>query len=304
MPRPVTARPRLKVLGVPTSAGSHNGGQEKAPAALRAAGLLEALRTGGREVDDLGDQPIERHRPVERVAGVRDVDRVVAIADEAAGRVDRIRANRGVPVVLGGDCTITLGVVAGMSRHHRVGLMYFDGDADLNTPNSSGSGVLDSMGMTHLDTGKFPLATSALRRADRTRSGCSAETLLCQSHVRRAGGHRGQSRPRHRRCPHDGSGRDARRGSELTPPPQATLGWPSTGCGRRPRRRRPLSCTGGSSRSEPPRGCTPGRSWTCARSAHHSRVRRRLWRRELAWYSAHRRPGSPRFLRLMPPRDG
>jgi arginase len=31
-----------------------------------------------------------------------------------------------------------------------VGLLYFDGDADLNTPELSGSGVLDTMGITHL----------------------------------------------------------------------------------------------------------------------------------------------------------
>jgi arginase len=55
-----------------------------------------------------------------------------------------------VPLVLGGDCTITLGVVAGLRRTGRVGLLYLDGDVDLNLPELSGSGVLDTMGTTHL----------------------------------------------------------------------------------------------------------------------------------------------------------
>jgi arginase len=56
-----------------------------------------------------------------------------------------------VPLVVGGDCTITLGVVAGFARHGAdVGLLSFDGDADLSTPASTGSGVLDSMVVAHL----------------------------------------------------------------------------------------------------------------------------------------------------------
>ncbi len=147
--RAVDPRP-LGVLGVPTSAGSHNGGQEKAPAALRSAGLVEALAAYGADVKDFGDLPTERHRPVPRKEGVRDLDRVMAVARRAAARVAEIGAEGRVPLVLGGDCTITLGVVAGLAASRDVGLVYLDGDADLNTPTTSGSGVLDTMGMTHL----------------------------------------------------------------------------------------------------------------------------------------------------------
>src|SRR5687768_11165158 len=46
---------RLVIIGAPSSAGAYAPGQEKAPAALRAAGLLEFLSAGGITVDDLGD---------------------------------------------------------------------------------------------------------------------------------------------------------------------------------------------------------------------------------------------------------
>ena len=46
---------RVSVLGVPTSAGSHNPGQDKAPAAWRAAGLIGALQAAGLDVEDRGD---------------------------------------------------------------------------------------------------------------------------------------------------------------------------------------------------------------------------------------------------------
>jgi arginase len=151
-----SAVPRLALLGVPTTAGSHHAGQEKAPAALRAAGLRAALQSAGQEVDDLGDLPVRRHRPTPPVDGVRDLDRVVDVAREVADRVSAVYTSGARPLVLGGDCTVTLGVVAGLARHTDVGLLYVDGDADLNTPESSTSGVLDTMGVTHLLGGGAP----------------------------------------------------------------------------------------------------------------------------------------------------
>jgi arginase len=150
----MTAQARqISVLGVPTSAGSHNPGQELAPAAWREAGLIEGLRAAGLDVEDRGDLPAEPFRPVSPVDGLRDADRVAAIARKVAVSVAEIRAAGRLPLVLGGDCTITLGALDGSGPG---GLVYFDGDADLNTPERSGSQVADTMGMTHLLGGGSP----------------------------------------------------------------------------------------------------------------------------------------------------
>jgi arginase len=50
----------VAVIGVPSSAGAFANGQEQAPAALRAAGLIDRLRAGGADVDDTGDSPVWR----------------------------------------------------------------------------------------------------------------------------------------------------------------------------------------------------------------------------------------------------
>jgi arginase len=144
---------RVSILGVPTSAGSHNPGQEKAPAAWRAAGLVDGLKRAGLDVEDRGDLPAEPFRPSSPVGGIRDEERVVAVAQAVAGEVASIRAAGRLPLVLGGDCTITLGVLAGSGE---VGLVYFDGDADLSTPECSESAVADTMGMTHMLGGGSP----------------------------------------------------------------------------------------------------------------------------------------------------
>jgi arginase len=144
---------RVSVLGVPTSAGSHNPGQEKAPAAWRAAGLIDALRAAGLDVEDRGDLPAAPYRPVEPAGGLRDTDRVVEVAQRVAAEVAAVRAAGRLPLVLGGDCTITLGALDGFGGG---GLVYFDGDADLTTPERSGSQVADTMGMTHMLGGGSP----------------------------------------------------------------------------------------------------------------------------------------------------
>jgi arginase len=150
----MTAQARqISVLGVPTSAGSHNPGQELAPAAWREAGLLGQLRAAGLDVEDRGDLPAAPFRPVSPVGGLRDADRVAAIARQVAAEVAAIRQAGRLPLVLGGDCTITLGALDGSGPG---GLVYFDGDADLSTPERSGSAVADTMGMTHMLGGGSP----------------------------------------------------------------------------------------------------------------------------------------------------
>ena len=144
---------RVSVLGVPTSAGSHNPGQEKAPAAWRAAGLIDDLQAAGLDVEDRGDLEATPYRPVEPDGGLRDTDRVAEVIRRVAAEVAAIRAAGRLPLVLGGDCTITLGALDGFGGG---GLVYFDGDADLTTPERSASAVADTMGMTHMLGGGSP----------------------------------------------------------------------------------------------------------------------------------------------------
>ena len=142
---------KFGLIGVPSSAGAHGPGQEKAPSALRQAGLLGALREAGLEVEDLGDLPVVRFAPDRVERRRQSQSQVVRVARQVGEAVARAVERELIPIVLGGDCTITLGVVAGLLRHQPdLGLIYFDGDADLTTPEMTHSGIFDSMGVAHL----------------------------------------------------------------------------------------------------------------------------------------------------------
>ncbi|RYZ31462.1 MAG: arginase, partial [Propionibacteriaceae bacterium] len=142
--------PRIVVLGVPDSAGAYCVGVERAPGALRAAGLVEALRSAGAEVRDAGDLTTRRWRPdrvsprVQNVA--EEVDALHELAAAGAGLLER--GSR--LLVLGGSCLVAVGFCAAVARlGERPRLVYVDRHTDLNTPLSTDEGSLSWMGMAH-----------------------------------------------------------------------------------------------------------------------------------------------------------
>ena len=140
----------LGLIGVPSSAGAHSPGQEKAPAALRGAGLGERLEAVGLRVVDRGDLPRVRWRPDRAHPRRQNLGIVVDVARGVAERVEQSLGGGETPLVIGGDCTVELGVLAGALSHgEEVGLLYFDAHPDLNTPDSVAYGALDWMGMAH-----------------------------------------------------------------------------------------------------------------------------------------------------------
>ena len=140
------------VLGVPSSAAAHWPGLEKAPAALRAAGIVELLRSAGLTVADEGDLPAVVWRSHRRPGSPNDVARVVDVVGAARDRLRPILQAGRVPLVLGGECTVTMALLsAAVERHGDVGLVYVDGGQDLMTvADHPEEPILDAMGVAHM----------------------------------------------------------------------------------------------------------------------------------------------------------
>jgi arginase len=141
----------LALIGVPSSAGAHYPGQEKAPQHLRNAGLIQRLASAGMVVVDYGDLPRVRC-PVDRKhRHTQSLSAVVDVARSLADRIDIALQAQQIPLVIGGDCTITLGMLSAFLRHHGdVALLYIDGGMDITTPATYRLGILDSMGVAHM----------------------------------------------------------------------------------------------------------------------------------------------------------
>ena len=154
---------KVAVFGVPTAAGSSAPGLEHAPFVLREAGLLLALKAEGATVVNLSDLSLFPFRADPDRPKARNVSGV-ACAVRAAGDETTRALAEGFTVVLGGDCTLVVGTVAGArdALGGAVGLVYLDANADLNTPDTSPSGLLCGMALAMaMGRGPSEVATAA-----------------------------------------------------------------------------------------------------------------------------------------------
>jgi arginase len=142
--------PVLSVIGVPSSAGSYAAGQDRAPRALRDAGLVEALFAAGVQVRDAGDLTEQIWAPDRQDRLAQNTAQVVASVRELADRVAELLIEDRRLLVLGGNCTIAVGMAAGLDTFAwRCGLLYVDRHFDMNTPATTIEGALDWMGLAH-----------------------------------------------------------------------------------------------------------------------------------------------------------
>ena len=138
-------------MGVPSSAASYAAGQDLAPAALRSAGLLTRLAEAGLEVRDEGDLPHQVWKPDREHPLAQNAGQATASVRQLADRLGPLLARGDFALVLGGNCTIVLGIMAALRRLETgdPGLLYVDRHYDMNTPASTADGALDWMGMAH-----------------------------------------------------------------------------------------------------------------------------------------------------------
>jgi arginase len=126
-------------------------GSEKAPAALRAAGLVEKLQGAGYELVDYGDCAPRLFAADEEHRRARNLTEIVAGLNDLKLRAEVAVKSGAVVLVLGGDCAQVLGLVAGARRYYKhINLLWFDRDADLNTPATTPSGRIDGMVAAHV----------------------------------------------------------------------------------------------------------------------------------------------------------
>ena len=139
------------VLGVPLHFGQSMAGVDLGPGAIRVAGLAERVARLGYQVNDRGDLPIERPRSVPAAGEkLKYLAEIHVACEHLATQVEQIVEAGELPITIGGDHSIAIGSLAGVAkafrkRDERLGLIYFDAHADMNTPDTSPSGNIHGM---------------------------------------------------------------------------------------------------------------------------------------------------------------
>jgi arginase len=147
----------IRLIGVPMDLGASRRGVDMGPFAVRYTDLRERLEALGHSVDDLGNVAVPFREDAEKGAqrGARYLGAITSVCRDVAGLTRTALEQQRFPILLGGDHSLAAGSIAGAAAYHaarneRVGVIWIDAHADLNTPGSSRSGNVHGMPLAHL----------------------------------------------------------------------------------------------------------------------------------------------------------
>jgi len=128
--------------------GQTRRGVDMGPSAIRYAGVSERLESLNYVVHDEGDIRVEikERAQSDTESNLKNLKAVADGNEKLSQKVDEaIRSNR-FPLVLGGDHSIAIGTLAGVSKHYKnLGVIWYDAHGDLNTAETSPSGNIHGM---------------------------------------------------------------------------------------------------------------------------------------------------------------
>src|SRR5918912_539870 len=111
---------RVSIVGAPCGFGASIAGVDLGPAAMRVARLRQRIAQLGYEVRDLGDLHFEcPAEPPPHGEKLRYLREIKAACVQLAEDVKKALRGGELPIVLGGDHSIAIGSVAGVSSFYR-----------------------------------------------------------------------------------------------------------------------------------------------------------------------------------------
>jgi arginase len=141
----------IAIIGAPLDLGQGRRGVDMGPSAVRVANLNARLAALGYQVEDFGNVPVRQAEATpEGDPRAKYLAQIAATCEALAMQVKAALEHGSMPLVLGGDHSIAVGTVSGVSsfcrsRDQKLGLIWLDAHADMNTPESSPSGNVHGM---------------------------------------------------------------------------------------------------------------------------------------------------------------
>jgi arginase len=152
----MTVKNTVEIIGVPSDLGANIRGANMGPAAMRIAGLKRKIEIQGYQVTDRGDLHVPiREALSEEIQQRRYLQPIQQICQELSQNVVDVLRHDHLPIIVGGDHSIAIGSVSGVSQFYReknqkIGLVWIDAHADVNTPKTSPSGNIHGMPLSAL----------------------------------------------------------------------------------------------------------------------------------------------------------
>ena len=146
----------VHIVNVPLDLGASRRGTDAGPSAFRIAGLRRAISGLGYTISAETDIPV----PIMETRQIADSnarfkDEILSVCVQLAEQTRDILDSGEIPLIIGGDHSIAMGTVSGVSAYFRdksekAGLIWFDAHGDMNLPESTPSGNIHGMPLAHL----------------------------------------------------------------------------------------------------------------------------------------------------------
>lgn len=147
---------RIRVLGVPLDMGASRRGVDMGPSAMRVAGLEARLEALGHSVIDSGNVAVDIAETLNfGDPSARYLKQIAETCTRTAKAACKSLEDGMTPLILGGDHSIAVGSVSGVSEFYRrqnqkIGVIWIDAHSDINTPDTSPSGNVHGMPLAAL----------------------------------------------------------------------------------------------------------------------------------------------------------
>lgn len=153
----------IRIIGVPIDLGQAQRGVDMGPGAIRYAGLAARLATLGFEINDIGNVGVPVRDTVisERALNYLPSIRKVCDAAYQAAR-EAVEAGE-IPLFIGGDHSMSIGTIGGVTHHDPAGVIWIDAHGDFNTPETTISGNVHGMTLAVLLGTGYPELVNAGR---------------------------------------------------------------------------------------------------------------------------------------------
>jgi len=138
---------KIRVIGAPIDLGADRRGVDIGTSAIRYAGLSHQLQRLGHIVHDVGNLvvPQPESQPIGNPR-LKYLEPIVQVSEELANLVSSALQENEFPLILGGDHSIALGSISGVSRVHKpLGIIWVDAHPDFNTEETTPSGNIHGM---------------------------------------------------------------------------------------------------------------------------------------------------------------
>jgi arginase len=146
----------IRIIGVPMDLGQSQRGVDLGPGAIRYAGLSSRLKKLGYQVDDAGNLNVPVRDSLPGGSERKFLPSIQRIC-EAAYQAARTAVEEGfIPIFLGGDHSIAIGTIGGVTHREPTGVLWIDAHGDFNTPETSRSGDIHGMPLATLLGKGFP----------------------------------------------------------------------------------------------------------------------------------------------------